>query len=497
MEDDFGNAFSSNEEITSEPVNMFVTDESNESNAGGEYELADLEIGGEEAEEFDGEFQEEAKMNLVLPEDQLVAEKPTMEDYIQYELAGNLERQISGDFQRLTYPLKPLKMEVYHEESVTSVRTPSITTMVTKRSAPAPTADADGSVDQYRKSLIARCTELQRQRLACQIRNRLLQSQIANYYKRRKMEYCLIEYGNMDELKITYKNKLNELAAYNRKSGAQQANLNKELELLRSIHRSKENFVNKTMNELHELVTKVGHGLIYAKTGKVLTDKLIETYIHRRTIQTADLFHLRFQYISLKEQIIEKEEMLRNVSFITENLSLQKYDVLQELNKNYKSKKEELNVLLTLEKESLNEKQLIVANMREKLSNLNDDLIYLVDSHDLSTRQLVKSRKEVNTIKLDRNKYRSMIQNLKIESGLMMCPDLLSDMEISIEEQQRLKSTLTTLVTEYKKAVRQTKNVRKVMETMIQQRKQRLHENILHRTKIPRTPSLNVTVKKI
>lgn len=214
---------------------------------------------------------------------------------------GRLSRGISGDFAKISYPLKPLLMDIIEEEVL---QEPLLFAPFEYK--PVPTGISD-----YKERLMDRCIKLQQKKLTAQVRHGLLQITLAKYYKRRRMEFCLRELGDTSDLEYKYNKKLEEFASFLHVRKFQQENVTAQLENLTKVRTTKVSNFENSLNDFHNYLAQVGRGLIYAKKGYKISDRLIDHWLYRRKLFTTNMSKLRYEYIRHNDAVAQMEDELR------------------------------------------------------------------------------------------------------------------------------------------------------------------------------------------
>lgn len=82
----------------------------------------------------------------------------------------------------------------------------------------------------------------------------------------------------------------------------------------------------------------------------------------------------------------------------------------------------------------------------------------------LKTVTIFQARERTNYFKLERDRYRSMVNKIREQSGILLYPTLLKDMENTIEEANTTKQFLADIKENQKTQLSQLRAIRKNIE---------------------------------
>lgn len=145
--------------------------------------------------------------------------------------------------------------------------------------------------------------------------------------------------------------------------------------------------------------------------------------------------------------------------------SLMYYEKLSTENRLRSDKVEEKEADLVKIRKVLQDNVQIVSHMREKAISMYHDITELSLIKEDMSCIIDDSRRWLNKIKCDRDNLRSMLVEMKNESGFLAHPELLRDLQDSKEEHERLKKEFEDLKMECNTIIRQLRNARKFLET--------------------------------
>ncbi|CAH1176082.1 unnamed protein product [Phaedon cochleariae] len=296
------------------------------------------------------------------------------------------------------------------------------------------------------------------------IRNYILQKKLAMFFKRRKMDRVLHETDQQIDTQQKYGKKLDMFGELIELDTSQRSTITAELENLKKRRESKFNELNKLFGNMQERENEIGLGLIDTKTGKPIPDKLVERLIRRQNVQMDEVSAMRLKFIKLKEMVVEKETAISDLDQIGEGLYLMDYEQLKVENRSHADKIEEKEEDLTRLRFRCQNTIQILAHIREKSSALDSDLDDIKEDMSMVQFQNFQVRAQLNGVKQERDYYRSMTNNLRNDSGLLTQPELLRDMESSMEEFKTIYAELENLKKENKEKTQHIRNIRKNME---------------------------------
>ncbi|XP_054012824.1 coiled-coil domain-containing protein 113-like [Hylaeus anthracinus] len=184
----------------------------------------------------------------------------------------------------------------------------------------------------------------------------------------------------------------------------------------------------RTFDEFLEREKEVAVGLVYEKTGRKITDKIMDVLTHRQMARTKVLARGRRGYIFLQHVLEDLMARLRFAETLGEGMTTMDYEVLHVANIGYKDRLDERNQELeklrikyvhpTVNRiaETVNG----VAQYKEKEVCLLEDIDYedrsLADYREANTR----ARERVNQLHLMLNETRDQFNEKKVEAGLMV-----------------------------------------------------------------------------
>nr|CAH7741378.1 unnamed protein product [Callosobruchus chinensis] len=315
-----------------------------------------------------------------------------------------------------------------------------------------------------REPYLERYKELQSQIAVSKLKNCILQKKLAFFFKRRKMDHVLKEPEQQFDTQQKYGKKLDQFGELTELDNTQRKTINEELSNLKAKRKAKFEELTEMFKNMQDRELEIGTGLIHTKTGNPIPDKLIEKLLRRQRIQMETVSSMRLKFIQLKEMVNEKQEAIALLDNIGEGLHLMDYEQLKVENRSFADKIEERDEELTRLRFKCQNTIQILAHIREKSSALDCDNEDLKDDLAVAEGHQMQCRERLNDMKQQRDYYRNQTMKLKDESGLLLQPDLLRDMEDSIGELDRAKRFLENLQNQSKTITKQIRNIRKNME---------------------------------
>jgi len=113
---------------------------------------------------------------------------------------------------------------------------------------------------------------------------------------------------------------------------------------------------------------EIGLGLISTKTGKELSDRVVEQLLLRQTKKLKEVNKVRLAFIKLRDYVAVKEAQLQSLETFGENLHLTHYEQLQMDNWNYAEKIEDKDEELRQLRKKATSVVHMIAHTKEKSS---------------------------------------------------------------------------------------------------------------------------------
>ncbi|KAF5277211.1 hypothetical protein FQR65_LT03917 [Abscondita terminalis] len=296
------------------------------------------------------------------------------------------------------------------------------------------------AVDRERYYLLYR--KLHPERNSKRIRNNFLQRKIAEYFKKRNMEYALKESEEETDSQDKYEKKLDELFELTEIESREKNNIIADLDDMRLQRDEHQQLFNSNFCSMQQREKEVGSGLINTKTGRPVSDKVVERLIRRQNEKMLEISKKRFFYIKLRNAVAEKKMAIHKLDTIGDNLHLIDYEQLKMENTSHSDKVEERDGEMVKLRAKCSGTMQCLAHVREKSAALQTDFVRLSTRFEEVKEELTESRERLNYVKQQRDNYRINITNIIDESGLLTKPHLLCDMEECLGEVKDLENQI-------------------------------------------------------
>ncbi|XP_053994744.1 coiled-coil domain-containing protein 113-like [Hylaeus volcanicus] len=217
----------------------------------------------------------------------------------------------------------------------------------------------------------------------------------------------------------------------------------------------------RTFDEFLEREKEVAVGLVYEKTGRKITDKIMDVLTHRQMARTKVLARGRRGYIFLQHVLEDLMARLRFAETLGEGMTTMDYEVLHVANIGYKDRLDERNQELEKLRIKIAETVNGVAQYKEKEVCLLEDIDYedrsLADYREANTR----ARERVNQLHLMLNETRDQFNEKKVEAGLMVARQALLEME----RMMKLKNSVTKDIAKLEHEIESFKSAKEVLKS--------------------------------
>ncbi|XP_050298475.1 coiled-coil domain-containing protein 96 [Anthonomus grandis grandis] len=296
------------------------------------------------------------------------------------------------------------------------------------------------------------------------ITNNIRQKLVIMYLRRRKVQHFLKDVEPPLDQTLKYGKKLDAYGELIKINEEQRDALTQELDILKTKRDKKYTDLSKMFKNMQTRESNIGHGLIYSKTGNQIPDKLVERFIRRQANQTEQVYLMRLKFIKLKEMVQEKLDAMDRLDTLDANKRLSDFEQLKAENRAHADKIEEREEELARLRVKCQNVIQILAHLREKTSAFESDLFDLKDQFQDVDETSKILREDLAFLKYHRDRYRNMTRKVIEESGLLSKPDLLKDMEKSLNTLKILENELVLLQKDSKTKTRHIRNIRKNIE---------------------------------
>ncbi|KYB25987.1 putative autophagy-related protein 11 [Tribolium castaneum] len=302
--------------------------------------------------------------------------------------------------------------------------------------------------------------------------NNYLQARLAKYYMRRKMFYVLREMTpKVDEVIAKYHKDLESLEHLCDSAERDKALNNEEIKNLTLKRDAKVVDLETLFKNLIHMEQEFAKTLTLEKTGRTNVDKMTERFVRRQKNQTNLLIKLRMSYINLRNRFNEKMTTYENLDSLGPGYGIMDYVQLKADNRKLYDILEEKEAELTKLRLACKDTIQVLAHNREKSQVVNLDIEKLKEELQVTETELNDAREQLNYLKRERDNYRKIIKNIRLEYGLLTNPKLLRDMESAINEIDVLKDDIERTKNKYFLKRKQTEAVRRNMELYLAERK--------------------------
>lgn len=229
--------------------------------------------------------------------------------------------------------------------------------------------DREAILEDYKQLLI--------QQFGIKRKNSFLQYKLCTYYKRRKMDHVFKDEESLDEWQAKYEKRLDEFCTFREKIQREQQSEIADISFMKEQSTEQDKRREDEFRAMQKCEKDTAKGLIDTRTGKVISDKVIERLICRQNMKARDIAEIRLNYIKKKEKVKDFEYQLRALETIDGKLHLIDYEQLRIENQNFTDKIEERDDELRRLRVRYNGAVQSLAHVREKSSIIEmkiDDL---------------------------------------------------------------------------------------------------------------------------
>lgn len=195
-------------------------------------------------------------------------------------------------------------------------------------------------------------------------------------------------------------------------------------------------------DSFQEFKRQVARHAEYARTGKKISEKIIQEIEEFEMDKDAEVEEVRGSNISLKNRLAKKEQELRKKDELAENLHVIDFEQLkienQTLNERIEERNEELH---KLRKKTVTTVQ-IVTHMREKVQFVQQDYQSLKAELSQLDADLAGQRDLVANTKHDRDQHRADSTKLRQQTSIMNSDHLAKDFASRTDHIKQLKEDI-------------------------------------------------------
>ncbi|XP_032666563.1 vicilin-like seed storage protein At2g18540 [Odontomachus brunneus] len=295
-----------------------------------------------------------------------------------------------------------------------------------------------------REEMIRKLRELMAEHAELQKRNRLLELRISRDMKKEKVTptYATKDPEQMEQIyrQTLFAYKLRRDDVTERKERARVDTRSHEDKV-----RAMDNESARTFGELLDREKEVATGLVYAKTGRKLTEKAVDEITRRQASRREALARDRYQYAVLQQRLEEINTQLRSLETLGEGMTTMDYEALHIAHLSYKDKLEEREREVEKLRQRIAEVVNEIAHHKEKGTCLAENVEREERELDEHHERTVRVREDVNELHLILRDLRLAYDEKRRDAGLLMAQPVLHEMERTMKSMDALKSDIETI----------------------------------------------------
>ncbi|XP_072742676.1 uncharacterized protein [Anoplolepis gracilipes] len=286
------------------------------------------------------------------------------------------------------------------------------------------------------KEFLVEQTELRR-------KNRLLEVWIIKHMKKTQEKVIFTdttkESEQMEQIYTqtlyTYKQQLDDIIEKRVRTTAEMQSYEDKVRKMRDEN-------TRVFDQLLDREREVATGLIYAKTGRKITEKAVNEITRRQMSRREILARNCYEYIVLQHRFDEVRTLLRNLETLGEGMTTMDYEVLYISHVNNKDKLDERDRELEKLRNKIAEVVNGVAHYKEKETCLAEDIEFEERELDEYRERTARVREDVNKLHLILKDLRQAHAEKRLEGGLLMVPPVLREMERTIKSLDALRNDI-------------------------------------------------------
>jgi len=242
-----------------------------------------------------------------------------------------------------------------------------------------------------------------------------------------------------------YQNVLYNVHSVRMKLRLQQVKAARMSEELKNQLEAKRQKAIECRDSFQEFKRQVARHAEYARTGKIIPEKIIQEVEEFELDKDAEVEEVRGSNISLKNRLAKLEQLLRKKDELAENLHVIDFEQLKIENQTLNEKIEERNEELhKLRKKTVVTVQ-IITHMREKVQFVQQEYQALKGELSKLDQDLAAQRDLVAKTKHERDEYRTDNGKLRQQTGIINSEHLTRDFEARAESSKQLKESIVAL----------------------------------------------------
>ncbi|XP_018316994.1 troponin T, cardiac muscle isoform X2 [Mycetomoellerius zeteki] len=281
-----------------------------------------------------------------------------------------------------------------------------------------------------REAMLNKLKELLAEQVELRRKNRLLESWIIAHMRKMQEKVTPVdttkESEQMEQIYRqtlhTYKQYLDDVTERKKRIAADMESYEDRVQKTRDENA-------RVFDELLDREREVATGLIYGKTGRMLTEKAVNEITRRQVSRREILARNRYEYILLQHHLEEIKMQLRNLETLGEEMTAMDYEALHIAHVNYKDKLDERDRELEKWRNKIAEMVNGVAHYKEKETCLAEDIEFEERELNEYCEQTARVREDVNKLHLILRDLRWAHDEKRLEGGLLMAPPVLRETE--------------------------------------------------------------------
>ncbi|XP_014480180.1 PREDICTED: uncharacterized protein LOC106747299 [Dinoponera quadriceps] len=198
----------------------------------------------------------------------------------------------------------------------------------------------------------------------------------------------------------------------------------------------------RMFDELLDREREVATGLVYAKTGRKLTEKTVDTITRRQVSRRESLGRDRYECTMLQQRLEEINTRLRSLETLGEGMTTMDYEARHIAHLSYKDKLEEREREVEKLRQRIAEVVNEIAHYKEKeqclAGNIGCEIHELNEYHE----RTVRIREDVNELYLILRDLRRARDEKRRDAGLLMAQPVLRETERTMKSMDALRNDI-------------------------------------------------------
>ncbi|XP_068974702.1 cilia- and flagella-associated protein 184-like [Bombus flavifrons] len=187
---------------------------------------------------------------------------------------------------------------------------------------------------------------------------------------------------------------------------------------------------------------EISVGLVFSKTGRKLTEKMMDNLIRRQTTRRLILARDRQSYVFLQHRLDDLNMQLKIAETLGEGMTTMDYEALHIANCGYKDRLDERDRELERLRIKIAETVNGVAQYKEKEVCITEDIEFEQKNLDRKREENTKIRERVNNAHVALNEIRETLNERSTSAGLLVAQQELIEMQKMITMKKELKAKI-------------------------------------------------------